>query len=49
MATKELPPVPLTARVTEVLFAMTRGNLGIAIIRHSQGWGLVTMVIFVVP
>ena len=42
MITAQLPFVVRTARVTEVLTAMTRGSLGIAIVRHDAGFGLIT-------
>lgn len=42
MQTDNLPFVDMTARVTEVLSAMTRGSLGLAIVKRSSGWGLVT-------
>lgn len=42
MVTSDMPMVAPTARVLEVLGAMTRGSLGLAIVTLAQGWGLVT-------
>jgi arabinose-5-phosphate isomerase len=42
MITDNLPLVAMTARVTEVLSAMTRGSLGLAIVKRPSGWGIVT-------
>ena len=42
MVTENLPLVAMTARVTEVLSAMTHGSLGLAIVTRPSGWGIVT-------
>jgi len=42
MVTHNLPLISLSARVTEVLSAMTRGSLGIAIVERPGGFGLIT-------
>lgn len=42
MVTENLPLVTLSARITDILSAMSRGGLGLAIVRRSDGWGLIT-------
>jgi arabinose-5-phosphate isomerase len=42
MVKVNLPLVSEDARVLDVIQAMTRGSLGLAIVEHSEGWGLVT-------
>lgn len=42
MMTGDLPVVTPAAEVLEVLRAMTRGSLGLAIVALKPGWGLVT-------
>lgn len=42
MITENLPLVSVSARITEVLSAMTRGSLGLAIVKRLNGWGLIT-------
>jgi arabinose-5-phosphate isomerase len=42
MVTENLPLVALSARITEVLTAMSRGSLGLAIVQRPDGWGLIT-------
>lgn len=42
MITENLPLVSLNAGITEVLAAMTRGSLGLAIVKRPSGCGLIT-------
>lgn len=42
MVKTNLPLVSADAKVLDVIHAMTRGSLGLAIVRHSDGWGLIT-------
>ena len=42
MVKANLPLVSADAKVLDVIHAMTRGSLGLAIVRHSDGWGLIT-------
>lgn len=42
MVKAELPLIHEDAQVLDVIHAMTRGSLGLAIVKHADGWGLVT-------
>jgi len=42
MITENLPLVAPSARITELLSAMTHGNLGLAIVKRPIGWGLIS-------
>ncbi|MNZ36693.1 Arabinose 5-phosphate isomerase KdsD [compost metagenome] len=42
MVKTSLPLVREDAQVLDVIHAMTRGSLGLAIVEHAEGWGLVT-------
>lgn len=42
MVKASLPLVSEDAQVLDVIHAMTRGSLGLAIVEHAEGWGLVT-------
>lgn len=42
MVKANLPLVSEDAKVLDVIYAMTRGSLGLAIVKHAEGWGLVT-------
>jgi arabinose-5-phosphate isomerase len=42
MVKANLPLVSEDAKVLDVICAMTRGSLGLAIVKHAEGWGLVT-------
>lgn len=42
MIKTSLPLVREDAQVLDVIHSMTRGSLGLAIVEHAEGWGLVT-------
>jgi len=42
MVTEQLPFASPSDRVTDILDVMTRGGLGVALVRAPDGWGLVT-------
>src|SRR6266702_6079243 len=42
MVRRDLPFVTEEARTIEVLQTMTRGRLGVAIVRRAAGWGVIT-------
>jgi len=42
MVKANLPLVSEDAKVLDVIHAMTHGSLGLAIVKHPEGWGLVT-------
>lgn len=42
MIITDLPFIDETAELLDVIQAMTLGSLGLAIVRHSDGWGIIT-------